>query len=70
VAEWSNAAVSKTVIGATLSRVRIPPSPQLFVETLFLTHLILFKSSKTFTLFYEIITPGNGIKEETMLKTL
>ncbi len=27
VAEWLKAAVSKTVIGATLSRVRIPPSP-------------------------------------------
>jgi hypothetical protein len=27
VAEWSNAAVSKTVIGASLSRVRIPPPP-------------------------------------------
>ena len=30
MAEWSNAAVSKTVIGVTLSRVRIPPSPQMF----------------------------------------
>lgn len=28
VAEWLKAAVSKTVIGATLSRVRISPSPQ------------------------------------------
>ena len=27
VAEWSNAAVSKTVKGASPSRVRIPPSP-------------------------------------------
>ncbi len=30
VAEWSNAAVSKTVIGASLSRVRIPPPPPVF----------------------------------------
>ena len=29
VAEWSNAAVSKTVILARVSRVRISPSPQL-----------------------------------------
>ena len=36
VAEWSNAAVSKTVIGATLSRVRIPPSPQKYSH--FLIH--------------------------------
>lgn len=29
VAEWSNAAVSKTVIPAMVSRVRISPSPLL-----------------------------------------
>ncbi len=28
VREWLNRTVSKTVIGAILSRVRIPPSPQ------------------------------------------
>lgn len=33
VAEWLKAAVSKTVIGATLSRVRISPSPQFHYQT-------------------------------------
>jgi hypothetical protein len=33
VAEWSNAAVSKTVMGVSSSRVRIPPSPPVFLLT-------------------------------------
>ena len=34
VAEWSNAAVSKTVMGVSSSRVRIPPSPPIFFKSL------------------------------------
>ncbi len=41
VAEWSNAAVSKTVIGASLSRVRIPPPPPVFsYNVLFLCNIL------------------------------
>ena len=35
VPEWSNGAVSKTVVGASLPRVRIPVSPPLNYEKVF-----------------------------------
>ena len=40
VAEWSNAADSKSVIGLALSGVRIPPSPPKLEEIMFLKTVV------------------------------
>jgi hypothetical protein len=54
VPEWSNGAVSKTVVGASLPRVRIPVSPPPTNENPF----SVFGRGLIFLLFSKVIADG------------